>query len=163
MGLCNYYGTCYTWIYQHGRSISRNVKNHSLSRKFTKIFSKNVPKHFFLWLAVSQFLSQSEKNYKTKDMEGTIHKLCRLKGGGGQKLPILPSKMTTKRGEGINNHRFCDDIVYGRPLPTFWSTIRLFLKKRIAKLNLWNFLFCQFLWKSGFVVLEFGCWIRWAR
>ena len=32
---------------------------------------------------------------------------------GGQKLPILPSKKTTKRG--VKNLRFWDDIVYGRP------------------------------------------------
>ena len=31
---------------------------------------------------------------------GAVHKLCRLKGGGGQKLPILLSKKTTKREEG---------------------------------------------------------------
>ena len=31
---------------------------------------------------------------------GAIHKLCRLKGGGGHKLPILLSKKTTKRGRG---------------------------------------------------------------
>ena len=31
---------------------------------------------------------------------GAVHKLCRLKGEGGQKLPILLSKKTTKRGGG---------------------------------------------------------------
>ena len=34
------------------------------------------------------------------------------RGRGGQKLPILLIKKTTKRGEGVKN---CD-IVYGRPL-----------------------------------------------
>ena len=33
--------------------------------------------------------------------------------GGGQKLPILLSKKTTKREEGVKNRRFGDDIVYG--------------------------------------------------
>ena len=33
--------------------------------------------------------------------QGAVHKLCRRKGGGGgQELPILPSKKTTKRGGG---------------------------------------------------------------
>ena len=36
--------------------------------------------------------------------------------GGGQKLPILLSKKTTKRGEGVKNCRFRDDIVYVWPL-----------------------------------------------
>ena len=36
--------------------------------------------------------------------------------GGGQKLPILPSKKTTKRGEEVKKRRFWDDVVYGRPL-----------------------------------------------
>ena len=31
---------------------------------------------------------------------GAVHKLCRLKGGGGKILPILLSKKTTKRGGG---------------------------------------------------------------
>ena len=31
---------------------------------------------------------------------GAVHKLCRLKGGGGQKLPTLLSEKTTKRGGG---------------------------------------------------------------
>ena len=31
-------------------------------------------------------------------------------------FPILPSKKTTKKGEGVKNCRFWDDIVYGRPL-----------------------------------------------
>ena len=38
---------------------------------------------------------------------GAVHKLCRLKGGGGgQKLPILLSKKKPKRGEGVKNRRF---------------------------------------------------------
>ena len=36
-------------------------------------------------------------------------------GRGGQKSPILFSKKTTKRGEGVRNRRFWDDIVYGQP------------------------------------------------
>ena len=28
-------------------------------------------------------------------------------------MPILPGKKTTKRGEGVKNRRFFDDIVYG--------------------------------------------------
>ena len=35
---------------------------------------------------------------------------------GGQKLPVLLSRKTTKRGEGVKNCRFLDDIAYGRPL-----------------------------------------------
>ena len=35
------------------------------------------------------------------DYQGAVHKLSHLKGGvGGQKLPILLSKKTTKRGKG---------------------------------------------------------------
>ena len=34
--------------------------------------------------------------------------------GGGQKWPILLSKKTTKRAEGVKNCWFCEDIVYGR-------------------------------------------------
>ena len=34
---------------------------------------------------------------------------------GGQKLPILLGKKTTKRREGITNCLIGDDIVYGRP------------------------------------------------
>ena len=40
------------------------------------------------------------KSQKSNTNQGAVHKLCRLKGEGGQKLPILPSKKTTKRGGG---------------------------------------------------------------
>ena len=36
-------------------------------------------------------------------------------GGGGQKFQILLSKKTTKRGEGVKNRQFSDDIVYECP------------------------------------------------
>ena len=39
--------------------------------------------------------------------------------GGGQKILILLSKKTTKRGEGVKNRHFWDDIVYERPLTIF--------------------------------------------
>ena len=40
----------------------------------------------------------------------TVHKLCRLKGGGGggQKLPNLLSKKMNKKGEGVKNCQFWD-------------------------------------------------------
>ena len=51
---------------------------------------------------------------------GAVHKLFRLsEGRGGQKLLILHSKKTTKRGEGVKNRQFWDDKVYGRPLILF--------------------------------------------
>ena len=35
-------------------------------------------------------------------------------------LRILHSKKMTKSGEGVKNHQFWDDIVYGRPLGVPW-------------------------------------------
>ena len=34
----------------------------------------------------------------------------------GVKSEILLSKKTTKKGKGVKNRQFCEDIVYGRPL-----------------------------------------------
>ena len=43
--------------------------------------------------------------------------------GEGQKLSILLSKKTAKRGEGVKNRRFRDDIVNGRLLSDYSSVI----------------------------------------
>ena len=45
---------------------------------------------------------------------GAIHKLCRLiRGEEDQKLPILHSKKTIKKGGEGQNCQFLDDTVYG--------------------------------------------------
>ena len=54
-----------------------------------------------------------------------------------ENLPILISKKTTKRGEGVKNCRLCDNIIYGQ-LPRVNSLL-------------------NFLWKSGFDLYMIRC------
>ena len=60
--------------------------------------------------------SAVKSNLKPSDhlLLGAVHKLYRLKGD--QKLQILPSKKMIKKGEGVKNRQFRDNIVYGWPL-----------------------------------------------
>ena len=78
--------------------------------------------------------------------------------GGGQKLPILLSKKTTKRGEGVKNCWSWDDIVYGRPL------MYIFLM-RLQQHVVFKYISCTYCWHGwddnaclGFRNTRIGAW-----
>ena len=51
-----------------------------------------------------------------------------LGGGGRQKWPILCRKRTTKRGQGVKNRQFWDNIVYGPYWYVFYTQFILYNK-----------------------------------
>ena len=105
----------YYWICNFGKNPPfyelKNifVKRFCACRDFKNIFARPRPK-ILIFLYIFHF------EYVNEAWTSGVHKLCRLKGEGGLKLPILLSKKTTKRGEEVKNHRFWDDVVYGWPL-----------------------------------------------
>ena len=61
-------------------------------RKSTPFLPTHWEKGFFEVILVKSYTQSQIYTW------GSVHKLCCLKGGGGQKLPILPRKTTTNRG-----------------------------------------------------------------
>ena len=71
-----------------------------------------VVKYMYICNFTCNFVHIIHRYYKGP----SINYVVSVGGEGCQKLPILHSKQTTKRGEGVKNRQFWDDIVYGRPL-----------------------------------------------
>ena len=57
---------------------------------------KTIFKEALYMFGIQEWVVMARILYTHSIHLGAVHKLCRLKGGGGQKLPILLSKKTTK-------------------------------------------------------------------
>ena len=80
----------FVWSYR--LSTFRNADS-SMSRTKVYSFSTYTLGKRLFWSYFGEILHPITNIYLE-----AVHKLCRLKGGGSQKLPILPIKTTTNRG-----------------------------------------------------------------
>ena len=76
-----------------------------MSIKFGKFLQNPLSEKSITGIAIMNIYSDVIKSFLIHTVslflqpQGVVHKLCRLMGGrGSQKLPILLSKKTTKRG-----------------------------------------------------------------